>query len=106
MSMAASVMTSGTLLTQVWCADSWDSMNQKVMHYFIIKTNYGNSFSIFYTVYCFLQVLWHLIEHTLVMGVAIFTWTMWYVEELNHLCWSVTPTLLVSTIVTTLKMLE
>ena len=31
MSMAASVMTSGTLLMQVWCADSWDSTNHKVM---------------------------------------------------------------------------
>ena len=32
MFMAASVMTSGTLLMQVLCADSWASMNQKVMH--------------------------------------------------------------------------
>ena len=38
MSTAASVMTSGTLLMQVWCADSWDSTCQKVMHYFMLSS--------------------------------------------------------------------
>ena len=33
MLMAVFVMTSGTLLTQVLCADSWDSTDQKVMDY-------------------------------------------------------------------------
>ena len=37
--MAASVMTSGTLLMQVWCADSWDWTDHKVLHsinYFLV----------------------------------------------------------------------
>ena len=54
----------------------------------------------------FLKMLYHFDELTLVVGVVIFYWTMWYVEELSPLCWSVAPTPFVSTTVATLKMLE